>query len=283
MNFARLFSSRGYLFTISIIVFASTLVVFSQYFAQENLLDERLIISLAKPLAMAYSVDDVASDFAGLFGFNFDLNDSSASSVTVSGSFPSSNHVSSALNDYAAFAPGFFARSTAQTKSLDLSGLSDGKAEYFVGSSLGFDYNYSSNSVDLFPRGTADLERIDLNINASSSLSSYEWTNPGEGTVPFHLNYSDSSRTLSFDAEINPSLAYSLKLVYADTNAFINLGSVSGVSGSVFLQPKSAQRMDFVLKNSYSNRLSLRPVKLNAVLRIAGEGMDSNALLVIKK
>jgi hypothetical protein len=44
----KLFSAKGYLFTISVILFASTLVLYSQAFAEKNYLDERLVIESIK-------------------------------------------------------------------------------------------------------------------------------------------------------------------------------------------------------------------------------------------
>lgn len=276
---------KGFLFTIAAIFFASTLVFFVQGFYESNLSTEREIISSALSLNIVSLNEDLAFDLEKLFAMNFDIN-STTKSINLVGRMSPSLSISTSLSEYSSFiSTKFFTRSTFD-KTLNLSNLTDGKAEFFIGDKLNLDYNYG-NSLALFSTYLGYLDSFDINVQTTGTLTSYEWVNvSGSRNFPVLINYVDDSNAIVISDSIdNNSLSY-LKLIYPDGNTTIEFGKVTygglDYDGGFVIKSKLDQVISYNLEADYSD-LNLYPVRINSVLSVKSSDLDSNTFLTLLK
>ena len=209
-------SNKGFLFTLASIFFASTIVFFAQGFYEANLISEREIISSSMVINIVLLNEDIAQSVSDLFGLEFDIN-SNEKSMVISGRMNSDSSESNSLSSYSSFVSSNYFPRLAFNESLDLSNLTDGKAEFFLGDELNLDYNYG-NSVALFSNSSLPLDSIDLNIKTTGTLSSYEWVPLSGDNFSVSINYSDDSNAIILNGSIGKTSASYLKLIYQRLN-----------------------------------------------------------------
>lgn len=278
-------SNKGFLFTIATIFFASTIVFFAQGFYESNLISEREIISSSMPINIVLLNEDIARSVSDLFGFEFDLN-SIERSVFVLGRMNPSSVENNSLSNFSSFVSSKYFPRIAFEESLDLSNLTDGKAEFFIGDELNLDYNYG-NSLALFSNSSIPLNSIDLNIKTTGTLSSYEWVPLGsDNNFSFSINYSDDSNSIILNGSIGRESASYLKLIYPDGNTFLRFGKVnyldSEYNSAFVIESKPDQVINYMLKNTYSN-VNVYPLKINSILKVKSANIDSNTTLTLFK
>lgn len=278
---------KGFLFTIGTIFFASTLVFFIQGFYEANLTTEKEILSSAVLMNNISLNEDFSTDLMKLFKVDLDVN-SVDKSINLVGRMSSSSSVSTSLVDYASFLSSkFFIRSTFE-KNLDLSNLTDGKTELYIGDKLNLDYNYG-NSLALYSSSPSYLDSIDLNIQTTGTLVSYDWNNSsGSRNFLVSIYYTDDSNAIIISNVLidNNSLSH-LDLIYPDGNTIIEFGKInySGVdynSGFV-IKSKPDQVINYNLKVNYAADLNVYPVKINSILSVKSNEFDSNTILTLLK
>lgn len=278
-------NKKGFLFTISVIFFASTLIFFTQGFYDSNMLMEKRIISSQNPLNIVQLNEDLAFDLSNLFGLSFDAN-SIEKSVLIGGRISSSSKEISSLNSWNSFLSSSYFQRSVYSKSIDLSNLVDGKAEFFLGENLNLDYNYG-NSISLFSSKSPLIESIDLNIKSSGSLVSYEWVN-STGASNFEVSlsyYNDYNRISIIDSIDNNSYSY-LRLVYSDGEELIEFGGVNylGIdyNSAFVLNTINDKVIEYKLKVDYVDAC-LYPIKINSILSVNSDKFDSNTFLKLYK
>ncbi|MFA5357512.1 MAG: hypothetical protein WC308_01160 [archaeon] len=281
-------SSRGYLFTISVILFVSTLVFYSQQYVNNNSFREQGIIFSSKLINQPFLNDDIGTDLQKILGFAIRTDYNSDLNLLVSGVVPRGFGVSTAIVDYNSFLYRTFFERTSGVKSIDLSSLADGKAELSVGSILSYDFDYSNSSAIIYPKNGASLNSLDINIDASASdLNRFEWVNPvsgPSGTIPVRINYTDDVNSFSVSTSVNSSVLNKLAIVYqGDENAYIIVGQIGGVNSSVDINANSLRSFNYSIFASYSpssypNNL---PIFFDSILAYSGNGFDSNSLIKI--
>ncbi|MDD4082179.1 MAG: hypothetical protein PHD05_02210 [Sphaerochaetaceae bacterium] len=277
-------SNKGFLFTLASIFFASTIVFFAQGFYEANLISEREIISSSMPLNIVLLNEDIAQSVSDLFGLEFDIN-SNEKSMVISGRMNSDSSESNSLSSYSSFVSSNYFPRLAFNESLDLSNLTDGKAEFFIGDELNFDYNYG-NSVALFSNSSLPLDSIDLNIKTTGTLSSYEWVPLSGDNFSVSINYSDDSNAIILNGSIGKTSASYLKLIYPDGNTFVRLGNINylGVdyNSAFIIESKQNQVINYMVKADYADA-NFYPVKINSILSVKSANIDSNTLLTLFK
>jgi hypothetical protein len=283
--FRNFFSKRGFLFTISVILFSSTLIFYAQNFSDRNSSSEYQIVLASGQLNSVQLVDDISFDIVRLFGVSIDTNDesSSASVVKISGNISNQPNNLDSLNYYENFVNSSFFPRVAGDETIYLSNLKDGSAEYFIGKSLEFDNNYSSLNVALYPKASVALQRIDINLRANGDLN---WVIFSESTGSVQLNfiYVDDSNTFSITKNISPTSLSSLTLGYLDSNYSINFGSIAtDRNSSVLVQTNSLHPLSYSLVAYYSSQLDLDPVLINAYLHTSHSKSDTNSMLYLRK
>jgi len=278
-------NKKGFLFTISVIFFASTLIFFTQGVYDSNVLMEKRIISSQNPLNIVQLNEDLAFDLSNLFGLSFDAN-SIEEGVLIDGRIFSSSSEINSLNDWNNFLFNNYFKRSFYNKSIDLSGLVDGKSEFFLGKNLNFDYNYG-NSISLFSSKSPLIESIDLNIKSSGSLVSYEWVNlTGESDFDVSIiYYNDYNRISIIDSIDNNSYSY-LRLVYSDGEELIEFGGVNylGIdyNSAFVLNTINDKVIEYKLKVDYVDAC-LYPIKINSILSVSSDKFDSNSFIKLFK
>lgn len=278
-------NKKGFLFTISVIFFASTLIFFTQGVYDSNVLMEKRIISSQNPLNIVQLNEDLAFDLSNLFGLSFDAN-SIEEGVLIGGRISSSSKEISSLNSWNSFLSSSYFQRSVYSKSIDLSNLVDGKAEFFLGENLNLDYNYG-NSISLFSSKSPLIESIDLNIKSSGSLVSYEWVN-STGASNFEVSlsyYNDYNRISIIDSIDNNSYSY-LRLVYSDGEELIEFGGVNylGIdyNSAFVLNTINDKVIEYSVKIGYVDAY-FYPIKINSILSVSSDKFDSNSFIKLFK
>jgi len=278
-------SNRGFLFTISVIIFASTLVLYAQHFSDSVNSNERSIILASQPVNIFLLNDDLANGVASLLGLTVDINQSINSTVLISGVISQTPSISSAFLGYSSFLSGKFFPSIGGTHSLNLSNLSDGTAELFFGNNLEFDSGYTGHEIAFYKKSGASIVSLDLNLHSSNSLQSIEWAPNSSGqTLALNLNYSDDANSFSIHQNISVASLSSLRFVYSDGDSLLSLGAVSigGVNknSAMLFTAMPTQKVSYVLKGTFGNE-KIAPARFNSVLSSKLERVDSNSYLTL--
>jgi hypothetical protein len=280
----ELLSSKGFLFTISVIFFASTLIFYAQNYLFQTNASETYIISSAKPAAVLQLGDDLAFDIGRVLGIGIDSN-SASGRIVLSGTLAALPNMNDAINDYESFLGGVFFQRVGLNQSIDFSSLSDNSAELFFGNSIEFDYNYGS-TITLLPRDNSIISSLDLNLHSDGNLITYEFY-PGYSSpqIQLNLNYIDDGNSFNIVTLLGANSSSVLKLVYSDGNTLISLGRVT-IGGSeknsvVKISATPLRRMNYILAAGYD--ANIVPVKWNAMLRSGYDKVDVNSFLTIKK
>jgi len=276
--------SKGFLFTIAVILFASTLTIYSQGYANVNFSAERSILSSAKPINVLLLNDDLAFDVLSLLRMRVDVNKSYPNEVLLSGDFLSSRDISAEFSDYSSFLSNTFFSRALGSESVDLSGLEGGKGELYFGNAVQLDYNYSNN-LFLFPT-SGSVDKIDINLTFPGVVSSVVWSSSA-GVVPLTINYQDDLNRFAISTYISRSSLSSLKINTADGNMWVYLGSVTRngytKSSAVAIVPQQNQKLRYSMRTKYSSDAMLLPLKANAILSVNRDNVDSNAFLTIER
>lgn len=280
--------SRGFLFTISMIMFSSTLVFFAQTYAGMNAANEASISSSARPLNASFLNDNISFGISRILAASLDANvgaaaDSNAQ-LLLSGTLSSSPSVSSALSYYDANLSQRLFPLVSGTKSIDLSGLKDNKAEAFFGSSFEFDYNYASTVLDVFPLAKNSLKEIDVNLRTYKDLNGFVWlSGPASGSTALIFAYNDDSNYFSVSLGVDSNSLSTLRLVYADSNIDISFGNTRADANSALkISDYGGQKADYSIRAVYSYAMPF-PIDWNALLHYSDRGFDGNSFLIIRK
>ena len=184
-------SKRGFLFTISVIFFASTLVVYSQAYMTQNALREKLVLTVPRQTLPAYLTDDLAFDLQRLLDFNLSVSETASPykmNIVLGDSVAKNFDIRKGLTDYNNFAKSYLLNRVAGIQSFDMNNLLDGKTELFFGNLFRYDYDYDNNAAYFLALKDNNLNRVDLNItvknsNGSDDLNSMIWSSPGSGST----------------------------------------------------------------------------------------------------
>lgn len=278
-------SGKGFLFTVSVIFFASTLVFYTQQYVENNSFREEGIINSSKLASQPFLNDDIGFDLQRIFGFTLETEYSTDLNVSIAGVLPRGFDVSGKLGDYNSFLYGTFFGRIAGTKTIDLSGIADGKAELSIGSLLGCDFDYSNNDLIIYPKTGSVLSNVYLDIDANANdFNRYEWADFAAGSVPLEINYVDENVSFSVSESIDPDSLNKLAIAYRDdVNAYIVIGTNNAVDSSIKIDAESAHQLNYSLVASYlpSSDVNSLPVLFNATMRYSDSRLDSNSSIKI--
>lgn len=272
--------NKGFLFTISVIFFASTLVFFAQAYSNMNNQNERLIVSSSRPLNVFYLNNDLANDLERIFNTSFEVNYDNNTRINIVGVFSSEPYFVQQLDVYGNFLENAVFGSSIGSKWVDFSGLVDGAAEVFFGSSFGLVNDYSQKKLEFFSFDAAvNLYRIDASLKVFNDLNSVSCSIGGVGGSVLSINYSDDSNNFSSLIEFDEDLLSYCTFVYSDSNITLFFGKLmSGRESGVSIESSKDQRIDYELSFLYSPVIAT-PVNWNAFLRYADNQIDSNSRL----
>ncbi|MFA5763223.1 MAG: hypothetical protein WC915_00235 [archaeon] len=265
-------SSKGFLFTISVIIFASTLVVFAQVYTNSNLGAETRILTSYKPTSEFFLNESIANDLSSLFGVDtsVDILDGRIK-VNISDSLSKDYSVSGELASYDSFLTDSFFPQMAGSQDINLDGLSDGGYELFFGNEFTYSNNYDSELMSFVSSNT--LNSLDLNIvHQASNLVDSVWT-PVDGSVEFNLFFTNDTNSVIVSDQISPTSASELLLIYADYNILVTVGS----NNSFYIDSDSSDYLEFVVKANYDFDQNYLPVVYNAIINYSLTNFDSNS------
>ncbi|MFA6064467.1 MAG: hypothetical protein WCW44_01475 [archaeon] len=273
--------TRGFLFTISSILFASTLVFFAMNFADVSASSEYLVASSARPLGTIFLSDNVAFNLFKVLNLNVDVNDS-INQVVLFGTLSTSFNEQNNLLNYASFLENNYFPLTPGSESIDLNSLVDGSAEVFLGSSAEADYNYNSSSISLFALNSSQFTSIDLNIRAKGDLNFLD-VNTTVGDLIVNILYVDDSNTFSLTKSISSSELNTITLGYLDSNSIISIGKTNGVNDFVSIGASSDHNISYVIKAIYSTDSVLLPTRINSKMVSISKDYNVVSTLVLQK
>lgn len=280
---------KGFIFTISVILFASTLLVYAQNFAIQSSQNEQAILAVYALTAGKHVSDDIGFDIAHIIGFSADVNYYAPSEVPgeqgaivhIDGYTQQPYRIAPALADYNAFVNTALFPLIGGTQSLDVSALSDGSAELAIGNSLAYVQKYDTNDALLLSNGST-LSSLDLKLSSDRNIVSYVWA-PVAGSVPVRLQFVSDANFFVESASINPASASTLLLKFADANVLVTIGSVQGHSSSLFIDSNSIARTRYLIDANYSYVGDGLPMDLNAILSHRAGTVDVTTLVRYKE
>jgi hypothetical protein len=283
-------SGKGFLFTISVILFTSTLVFYTQQYVENNSFREEGIINSSKLASQPFLNDDIGFDLQRIFGLTLETEYSNDLNIRVAGTLPRGFDVQQKLSDYNAFLYGTFFRRTPGTKTIDLANLADGKAELFIGSLLEYDFDYANNAASVYPKTGSTLKYVDLNIDANATdFNRVEWVSFAAGTVPLKISYVDDRNSFSEDTLIDPASVNKLAIVYnaaglMDINAYITVGNVDTIDSAVKIDTEASRQLDYSLFVSYlaSPDTDYLPIRFNAGMTYSERQLSSSTLIKVR-
>ena len=267
-------SSKGFLFTISVIIFASTLVVFAQVYTNSNLGAETRILTSYKPTSEFFLNESIANDLSSLLGIDTSIDILGGQiEINISDSLSKDYSVSSELASYDSFLTDSFFPQMAGVQDINLEGLGDGGYELFFGNEFTYSNNYTSNIMSFVSND--NLNSLDLNIvHSSSNLVDYVWDPvEGDASVAFNLFFTNDTNSVTVSDLISPTSASELLLIYADYNILVTVG----VDNSFYIDSNSTDYLEFVAKANYNFDQNYLPVSYNAIINYSLNNFDSNS------
>lgn len=266
--------SRGFLFTISIILFASTLVIFAQLYSNQNLGNETRILKNYKSTSEFFLNDNISSDLLKILGAELSIeNNVSGLGIKISDSVPKSYSIADKLVDYNSFLNSALFENFYGNQNVILEGLVDGSYELFFDSNFTYSVNYVENDV-FFISNESNLNSIDLNLYLNDDLNHYTW-NSESGDLDLNLLYYDNSNYFSISESISSNSASELFLYYEDSNIQIIFGYPEN---SLTIDSNSLHVLNFDLILNYDFDSNYFPVYINSIIRNKSENIDSNSM-----
>ncbi|MCX6801116.1 MAG: hypothetical protein NTZ73_02915 [Candidatus Diapherotrites archaeon] len=280
-------SGKGFLFTVSVIFFTSTLVFYTQQYVENNFFREEGIINSSKLASQPFLNNDISFDLQRIFGFTLETEYSKDLNIKVTGTLPRGFDVQQKLSDYNAFLYGTFFGRTPGTKTIDLANLADGKAELFIGSLVECDFDYDNNVASVYPKTGSTLRYVDLNIDANAiDFNRVEWvgSTPEAGDVLLKINYVDNRNSFSINTSIGPTAVNKLAIVYnaaslTDINAYVTIGDDGVTTSAVKIDTDASRQLDYSLFVSYlaSPDTNYLPIRFNAGMTYSERQFSSNS------
>ncbi len=272
-------NKKGFLFTISVVLFASTLLFFSQNYLNENIGRETMILRSYSTSSEPFLNDDLSFDIERIFDLDIKIGyEANKIEIIINDSLPKQYSVSNALTNYASFLNNTFFARIKGTQTIDLTNINDGSLEVFFDDNFSFTHNYDSPFVSLTSNGIT-LSSVDLNLDYNGSLSSYTWTRTA-GIAPVVIRYEDDVNSFTISDLIDPSNTSTLVLLYSDSNTTITLGD-TGTANSFKIDTNSTKITYYDINLTYSFDANFLPVKINSILSHSDNRIDSNSYLKI--
>ncbi len=269
-------SKKGFLFTISIILFASTIVIFAQVYLNNSMGVETRVLSNYAMLSQPILNDNIASNLKKIVGFDLDLEfQNNNIIISINDSLPKDYNVSQKISSYESFLENSFFPIFSGEESIDFTNLKDGSIELFFNDLFVYNVDYDLNE-NSFVSNSSALNSIDLNLFVDNNLNYYEWVFVS-GNTDLNLYYFDSNTYFYLTESISPTSANTLNLVYNDYNSIIVIEN-----NSFNIDSGAGRKIDFDLRTSYDFDSNNFPVWFNALLNYSSRNISSSSLIKIK-
>ncbi len=266
--------SRGFLFTISIILFASTLVIFAQLYSNQNLGNETRILKNYKSTSEFFLNDNISSDLLKILGAELSVeNNDSGLNIKISDSVPKNYSITDKLVDYNSFLNSALFENFYGIQNIYLENLVDGSYELFFDENFNYSVNYVENDV-FFVSNESNLNSIDLNLFFNDDLNYYTWDSES-GDLDLNLFYYDNSNYFLISENVSSNSPSELFLYYEDSNIQIVF---SYPENSINIDLNSSNTLLFELILNYDFDSNHFPVYINSIIRNKYDNIDSNSM-----
>lgn len=279
-------SRKGFLFTISIIFVASTLIFFAQEYSSKNLAEQSSIVFSYKPTLEPFTADDISRDLLAITELS--ISDSFSDSniiISISDSIQKSTNLSTAFVEYASFLDTNYFQKIQGTESINILGFTDGTYDANIGDTLVYSNNYNNTLAHVLDFNGTRLKSIDLNIFSEGDLNSYSWSASGTG-VNVTIRFFGDSNYVIINSSVSQSGSSTLDL-YHDNNVLdrttITIGSVLGNNSSIMVDSNAMDEVSFSMDVIYSGFSSTVPIDLNVLFTSTSDYVSSNSLIRVQK
>jgi hypothetical protein len=260
-------SQKGFFFTISIILFATTLVVFAQVYSSSVVGKEARVLSNYSLISQSLLTDNIASNMGKIIGFDYSINND-VNSILINDSLPKTNFLQN-FEDYESFLNSELFPNSFGQKGIDFSNIKDGNLEVYFGNDLNYIIDYS-NKNNIFYHNS--LNKIDLNFFVVDDLNYYEFDFvAGSKSLVFYYEDSNSNNDFSLNQNISYAL---LNLVYFDQNV-----SIVFEENYFFINNSSEKDIDFIVLLFFENFSELIRVNINAFISYSLKNLDYYSVL----
>jgi hypothetical protein len=224
--------NNGFVLAVSVFLIVFFALLFSLAFVKHSQGIEGIFQQGFALEKAGFVSDNVFSQAALLLGTGVKVESNASSTVvSLSDSLPSGIS-QQRLSGFKSFVEGKFAALNNAQISLDLSGISDGKAELLFSNGLRHDLDYSSGSevIEVFSDSVqGQFSRIDLNINSNASMIDFNaWQWQPSGDLEVKLNYKDSAVTIKAEGKIDSSVLNSYSFNYSNGTLHVEAGNING-------------------------------------------------------
>lgn len=244
-------SKKGFLFTISIILFATTLVFYAQVYSDNILKRDFYILDDYKASIIQFIMDDISYDILNIFEIDFENTFSEDFVfININGKLYD-NDLISVINEYEGFLINKYFTKTLGQKTIDFSDvLNNGLKINLNNNEFVFDF-YNSN---IYLR--KDFSFLDLNIFYNGNdLNHYvvNFDNSGTQKISVNIRYFDDVSVIILSEEINLDELSTITFVYDDYSSFvINIGEFEN---NYFMIDSNNVELNYFLgfKNNFDN------------------------------
>ena len=273
-------NKKAFLFTISVIIFASTLLIMTQLFSSYSLNYERTVLSSYKTTLQPYLNDDITFDLERLMDLELDYNYSLTDiNITINSSTAKQFNFAQKLSDYNDFLNNTYFPNVSGTQSLNFN-VGDDTINLLFGGDYEYKYNYDNNIVE-FSSSSDILNIIDLNLDlVSTDLNRIEEPS-NAGSSVLNINYNDDQNYFSESYTFHPTATEEIIFVYnGDYNLAVTFGD-TGTTNSIKIDSNSPGELSYNLKLNYSFDSIQFPIYYDLILSHNGSSIDSNSYLKI--
>ena len=274
-------NNKAFLFTISVIIFASTLLLMTQLFSSYSLNYERTVLSSYKTTIVPYLNDDLAFDLMKLLDLDLDVNYfPTYITINLNSSISNNFDFSQKLSDYNSFLIDNYFPIVSGEQSINFNS-DNNTLDLLFGNDYVYSYNFDSNSVE-FISNSDSLLGVDLNIDlVASDLNQIIEPSPSATGVIININYTDDTNYFSASYDFDPTESNELIFVYGgDYNLVVSFGDTSSTN-SIRIDSNAPGKLDFSLGLNYSFDSTTLPIRFNTVLSHSGNSIDSNSQLKV--
>lgn len=283
MSFLK--SKKGFLFTLAAILFATTLVIYSQTYLSVSYDNEKAIINSSAVATLANINDGVSFNMLKIVGLTLDVNTANDLNIYLYERVPKGFDVLGGINDFESMLNNQYFKRVAGMQSLDASALKDGVAEVFVGEKVTIESDYVNKITRIYPNTPNQIVSIDLNIyaDAISELSTFTPALGGVSTLTLRYVDNNAQSAIVYSTNVfNPSAQASLLIDYVgDNNVLFLIGNTSTGDNSFYLDSNLSSNIYYSVRINYADGATYLPVRLNGVLSQSLGNADSNSMLKI--
>lgn len=266
-------SKKGFLFTISIILFSTTLILYTQSYSESILNREMLIIENYKLKQLNFISDDISTDILKILKIDFDSAfENEIVNVSINGELPVEN-ISDKLIEYNNFLNNFYFTKQNEQAEVDFSGMDNNFIIEFITNKFIYDFDdsiiYLNEHYDL----------LDLNIFVQNSDLNFVESNFSSGDTLIKVNYFDDQNIVSFTESINLDSPSFIKFIYNDNNITINFGENN--QNYFSLDSEINSKINYFLKVQNSFDANFFDARTNVLLKYRFDNLDSNSFVKV--